>query len=620
MQKNTQKIAIANRGEVAVRIHRACKALGYQTVLLHSEPDVQSTAYRLCDETYCIGPGPSAQSYINIDNVIDGALATGAKALHPGFGFLSENADFAKKCADKGIVFIGPSPESMELFGDKIKAKDFCESVDVPTLKSYRGKKQDLDTLLDEGKKLGYPLLIKASAGGGGRGMRVVHDPKDFKVQLQSAKEEALKAFGSDTVFLEQYLERSKHIEVQIFGNSEGEVFVLGERECSVQRRHQKIIEEALSPSLDKDLRKKVYDYALKLATSAKYKNAGTVEFLFDKDRFYFLEVNTRLQVEHPVTEEIFGVDLVKAQIQTAFLEKISFENLKPKNHSIECRIYAEDLKGLPSIGTLGSVSMKASGVRVEQGFEKGDTISPFYDSMIAKTIYTGETREKCIEKAITHLKSIRLTGVMTNIPLLIKILEHKDFTSSLMDTGFFNDHFSSGIDSPLKNEDVEILTESLLFKTTEDTLFEQQWRFSKNEDTSISDSLETLNTKRATNSKTSENSLFVEEHGGAVWMNLKGYSYTRPSRGVHRLKKKSKLLSQSDGDIVSPMPGQILRLNVKLGDSVEEGQVLCVVEAMKMEHTLKSPFAGTIEKVDCKVGESLSLGDLVIKIKAKKS
>ncbi len=614
MQKNTQKIAIANRGEVAVRIHKACKALGYRTVLLHSEPDVQSTAYRLCDETYCIGAGPSAKSYINIDNVINGAKATGAKALHPGFGFLSENAEFAKKCADKGIIFIGPSPESMELFGDKIKAKDFCESVNVPTLKSYRGKKQDLETLLDEAKKLGYPLLVKASAGGGGRGMRVVNDPKNFKVQLESAKEEALKAFGSDTVFLEQYLERSKHIEVQIFGNSEGEIFILGERECSVQRRHQKIIEEARSPSLNESLRKKVYDYALKLASSAKYKNAGTVEFLFDKDCFYFLEVNTRLQVEHPVTEEIFGIDLVKAQIQTAFLEKISFKNLKAKGHSIECRVYAEDLKGLPSIGTLGSVAMKASGVRVEQGFEKGDTISPFYDSMIAKTIYTDETREKCIEKAITHLKSIHLTGVMTNIPLLIKILEHKDFTSSTMDTGFFNDHFSSGISAPLLSENKKALIESHLFKTSEDNLFEKKWRFYKDEDSSTNDHSEALETTSATNS------LFVEEHGGAVWINLDGFSYTKPSKGVHRLKKKSKNLSQSDGDIVSPMPGQVLRLNVELGESVEEGQVLCVVEAMKMEHSLKSPFSGTIEKIDCKVGESLSLGDLVIKIKAKKS
>ena len=616
MQKKIQKIAIANRGEVAIRIHKACKALGYHTVLLHSEPDVQSTAYRLCDETYCIGPGPSAQSYINIDKVIDGAKATGAKALHPGFGFLSENADFAKKCADEGIIFIGPSPESMKLFGDKIKAKDFCESVDVPTLKSYRGQKQDLDTLLNEAKKLGYPLLVKASAGGGGRGMRVVHEPKDFKTQLESAKEEALKAFGSDTVFLEQYLERSKHIEVQIFGNSEGEVFILGERECSVQRRHQKIIEEALSPSLDENLRSQVYDHALKLAASAKYKNAGTVEFLFDKDSFYFLEVNTRLQVEHPVTEEIFGIDLVQAQIKTAFSEKVFFKDLKPKGHSIECRIYTEDLKGLPSIGTLGSVFIKAPSVRVEQGFEKGDTISPFYDSMIAKTIYTGATREQCIEKAITHLKGIHLTGVMTNIPLLIKILEHKDFTSAVMDTGFFNDHFSSGLEAPLTDEDVESLTENNLFKTPEDPLFEQNWRFSKSKDRSTSESLITYS-ETSVNTK---GSLFVEELGGSVWMNLDGFSYTRPSKGVHRLKKKSKLLSQSDGDIVSPMPGQVLRLNVKAGESVEEGQVLCVVEAMKMEHTLKSPFSGTIEKVDCKVGESLSLGDLVIKIKAKKS
>jgi len=477
MNKENIKIAIANRGEVALRIHRACKSLGYTTVLLHSKPDINSKAYRTCDETFCIGEGPSSESYINIKNVIKGAKATHCTALHPGFGFLSENADFADECEKSGITFIGPKAESMRLFGDKIKAKDFCESLKVPTLKSYRGDDQSLQTLIKEAKTLGYPVLIKAAAGGGGRGMRVVNDEKDFKDSLDSAKTESLKAFGSDQVFLEQYLERSKHIEVQIFGNSDNEVFVLGERECSVQRRHQKIIEEALSPSLTDEQRKEVYNYAFKLTSSAKYKNAGTVEFLFSNNKFYFLEVNTRLQVEHPVTEEIFNVDLVKSQIKTAFGERITFKNLKHSKHSLECRVYAEDLKGFPSIGRIGTIDLQGNGVRVEQGFEANDIISPFYDSMIAKLIYTEETREACITKAINHLKSIKLTGLMTNIPLLIKILEHKDFKTAVMDTAFFEDHFSKGLEAPLSEEDLKnLLKENLIHQGQ--SLFTQSWRF----------------------------------------------------------------------------------------------------------------------------------------------
>jgi 3-methylcrotonyl-CoA carboxylase alpha subunit len=474
--QSSKKIAIANRGEVAVRIHNACKALGHTTVLLHSKPDVDSIAYRLCDETYCIGEGPAPESYINIENVIKGAKASGCDALHPGFGFLSENATFADQCERQGLTFIGPSPESMRLFGDKIKAKDFCESLEVPTLKSYRGSDQSLKRLMTEAKNLSYPVLIKASAGGGGRGMRVVHKEEDFKEALDSAKAEALKAFGSDEVFLEQYLERSKHIEVQIFGDHRGEVFVLGERECSVQRRHQKIVEEALSPSLTPELRSVVYKHALKLASTADYKNAGTVEFLFSNNQFYFLEVNTRLQVEHPVTEEVFGVDLVQAQIKTAFNEDISLK-ASPSGHSIECRIYAEDLKGFPSVGRIGTIDLSGEGVRVEQGFESLDTISPYYDSMIAKTIYTASDRNTCIDKAIKHLKSVKLTGLMTNIPLLLQILDHKEFRAGLMDTGFFADHFSKGLEAPLNEDEVKRLISENLMSSDEEKLFDKNWR-----------------------------------------------------------------------------------------------------------------------------------------------
>jgi len=476
------KIAIANRGEVAVRIARACFELGHESLLLHSEPDTNSTAYRVCDHTASIGPGPSSESYLNIERVVEAAVNNGAHALHPGFGFLSENSDFARACKSAGLIFIGPEPESMDLFGDKISAKDFCEKLKVPTLKSYRKEDQSLEVLISEAKKIGYPVLIKAAAGGGGRGMRAVSSEEDFPSSLESAKNEALKAFGSEKVFLERYLPAAKHIEVQIFGTSD-EVFVLGERECSVQRRHQKIIEEALSPSLSSSQRERVYSYARTLADSSGYKGAGTVEFLFADDEFYFLEVNTRLQVEHPVTEEVFDVDLVQAQIKTALQEPIDWiqSELTPLDHSIECRIYAESPKGFPYIGTLGSVlfgfEVENENIRIESGFETGDTISPFYDSMIAKVICTSASREDAIDELTEFLESTFITGIQTNIPLLIEILNHPHFVDASMQTDFFEKNFKNGLDEPLGEELLDRVAKLSMNQSDDDVLFARGWR-----------------------------------------------------------------------------------------------------------------------------------------------
>lgn len=486
MLTSKTKIAIANRGEVAYRIHRAIKKLGAQSVLLHSDPDKNSVAYRACDETSNIGQGPSLKSYLNIDNVIQGALKAGATAIHPGFGFLSENADFARACGKNGLIFIGPKPESMDLFGNKISAKDFCEKENIPTLRSYRGKDQSIERLKKESNEISYPVLVKAAAGGGGRGMRVVNEESELKSCLESAKNEALKAFGSDQMFLEKYLPASKHIEVQIFGSKSGEVFILGERECSVQRRHQKVIEEALSPSLSEQQRKDVYSYARSLAEKSNYLGAGTVEFLFDGDNFYFLEVNTRLQVEHPVTEEVFGVDLVEAQIKTAFDQDLNWNqnDFTPSNHSIECRIYAEDLVGLPSIGQLGSIlfsfNQNHEGLRIESGFEKGDEITSFYDSMIAKVICTASTRTEAITKMISHLENSIITGIHTNIPLLIKILEHPEFVDGSMNTDFFKKYFEKGLISPWTEDQIDNIAKQCLrgSKTSDLTsVYNNGWR-----------------------------------------------------------------------------------------------------------------------------------------------
>ena len=447
-----KKLAIANRGEVAVRIHMAAQELGIPTVLLHSEADIQSKAYRLCDETVCIGASPVGESYLNINRVIQGALSKGCDAIHPGFGFLSENAEFAQKCLDNGIEFVGPKPQAIDLMGDKISARACAIKAGVPVVPGYDGQDQSDENLLKEAKKIGFPLIIKASGGGGGRGLKISKSEEDFFDQLSSAKRESKSAFGSDKVFLEKYLDHAKHIEFQVFGDASGKVFHLYDRECSVQRRHQKIIEEAISPSLTKEIRQKMADCAVRVAQEVGYKSAGTVEFIYQDHEFYFMEMNTRLQVEHPVTECVTNLDLVKAQLKCAQGESVGWnqEEIKPQGHSIECRLYAEDpyQGGIPSVGLIGScIFPEGPGRRFEVGFEKGDTITSFYDSMIAKVIVWDETREKAIDKMIKTLESTIIFGLQTNIPYLIQILDHPEFRSGEMTTQFISKYFSD----PLK-------------------------------------------------------------------------------------------------------------------------------------------------------------------------
>jgi len=448
-----EKLAIANRGEVAVRILRAAQELGLETVLLHSSADAGSMAARLADQAFCIGGGPSSESYLNIEANVQGALAAGAEALHPGFGFLSENADFAEACIKAGLTFVGPSPACIRLFGDKISAKKHVEKQGGGIIPGYEGEDQSLDRLLKECERIGYPVICKAAAGGGGRGLKVIQNAKQARELIASAQREALSAFGSERVFLEKYLDRAKHIEVQIFGDSTGHVTSLLERECSVQRRHQKIIEEALSPSLDEDMREHVTTMAKKLAQSAGYTSAGTVEFLLQDGRFYFMEMNTRLQVEHPVTEMVLGVDLVKAQLLTAMGLPLKWPTQwHPRGHAIECRIYAEDpyQNGIPSTGRiLGMHWPQGPGRRFEVGIEAGDEVSSFYDSMIAKVIVWDESRVRAIQKMRRTLEDCVVFGVRTNIPLLQSILSHQDFVLGHMTTRFFETNFSKAIPAP---------------------------------------------------------------------------------------------------------------------------------------------------------------------------
>ncbi|MGZ3744344.1 MAG: acetyl-CoA carboxylase biotin carboxylase subunit [Pseudobdellovibrionaceae bacterium] len=457
--KKFKRIAIANRGEVAVRIIKACEEMGIETVLLHSEVDINTRAYRMATKTVCIGPAETAKSYLNISANIEGAQAGGAEAIHPGFGFLSENADFAEACVKAGIVFIGPSAQAIRSLGDKVHCKMLAKKAGLPLVPGYEGEAQEVSRLMAEAENIGFPVIVKAAAGGGGRGMKLITHIKEARELIESAQREALSAFGSAKVFIEKYLDHAKHIEFQIFGDSTGQVIHFFDRECSVQRRHQKIIEEATSPSLTEDLRRKMGEAAVAIAQLGKYKGAGTVEFLLQDEKFYLLEVNTRLQVEHPVTEMVMGVDLVKAQILTAQGEFVfSSQQLRvPHGHSIECRIYAENpyLGGVPSTGKLGKIEWpEGPGRRYEYGFEEGDEITSYYDPMIAKVIVWDENRGRAIQKMIRVLKDSIVFGVYTNIPYLIEILTHPEFVNGTMTTRFIETYFK---DPLLQREHSEV-------------------------------------------------------------------------------------------------------------------------------------------------------------------
>ena len=460
-------MGIANRGEVAVRIIRACQELGVKAVLLHSEADEQTIAYRLADEVICIGGSPIANSYMNMQAVIDGALAGGCDAIHPGFGFLSENAEFAAKCIEHKLIFIGPTPESIALFGDKISAKKLVETTECPVIPGYKGEDQSVERLLKEMDSIGYPVMVKVAGGGGGRGLKVAHTKDEAEAAIESAKREGLNAFGSDQLFLEKYLDDAKHIEVQIFGDCTGKVYHLYERECSIQRRHQKVIEESLG-EIPLEMREQIHKSAVSVAEKAKYLGAGTVEFLVQDGKFYFLEMNTRLQVEHPVSEMLMGVDLVKAQIMVADDQSVIWDqkDLVPHGHAIECRIYAEDpyLGGVPSVGRLGFCRWPyGPGRRFEVGFDEGDTITTNYDSMIAKIIVRDETRTRAISKMKQTLKETIIFGLKTNIPFLLEILNHQEFVEGTMSTQFLNKHFPGAIEKKELSKKEDLIIEAML-------------------------------------------------------------------------------------------------------------------------------------------------------------
>lgn len=444
-----KKILIANRGEIALRVMRSCKKMGIKTVAIYSEADANAPFVKYADEAICVGPSPSNESYLLGDNIIKICKELNVDGIHPGYGFLSENSDFAKKVTNAGITFIGPSPESMEVMGDKLSAKQAVKNYNIPMVPGLDKAIEDIDKAKNHADEIGYPILIKASAGGGGKGMRIVNKKEDFEEQMNLAISEAEKAFGNGAVFIERYVGSPRHIEIQVLADSYGNTVHLFERECSIQRRHQKVIEEAPSIILTPELRNAMGESACKVAKACNYIGAGTVEFLYENGEYFFLEMNTRLQVEHPVTEMITGVDLVEEQIKIARGEKLSFsqKDLKINGHSLEVRVYAEDPKNnfLPDIGKLEIYKIPTGeGVRVDDGFEEGMNIPIYYDPMIAKLITYAPTREEAIRKMTKAIEEYDIVGIETTLEFCKYAINHDAFKSGNFDTHFVKHHFKS--------------------------------------------------------------------------------------------------------------------------------------------------------------------------------
>src|SRR5260221_2591110 len=490
-----RKILVANRGEIALRVMRSAREMGIKTVAVYSEADRSALHVRFADEAVLIGPPPSSESYLRMDRIIAAAKLTASDAIHPGYGFLSENEDFAAKVKEAGLIFIGPSAESIELMGNKLAAKAAVAKFNVPLVPGTAEPITDVSKAKKVAREIGYPILIKASAGGGGKGMRIVEKEMEFEEQMDRAVSEATSAFGDGSVFIEKYVGRPRHIEFQIFGDQHGNVVHLFERECSIQRRHQKVIEEAPSSVLTAELRKEMGEAAVNAAKAANYFNAGTIEFILDdKMNFYFLEMNTRLQVEHPVTEQITGLDLVKLQIQIAEGEKLSFkqEDLKINGHAIEVRVYAEDPANnfLPDIGILKTYKRpQGHGIRVDDGFEQGMAIPFYYDPMIAKMICHDETRERAIEKTIRAIDEYEITGVETTLGFCNFVMHHEAFRSGHFSTKFVEQYFKpellSGQSTPeeemiagaLAAEIVSLSKQPSLSNGTERSPVKSKWR-----------------------------------------------------------------------------------------------------------------------------------------------
>jgi 3-methylcrotonyl-CoA carboxylase alpha subunit len=669
-----KKILIANRGEIAVRIMTTCREMGIHTVAVYSDADHHARHIREADESYPLGPAPATQSYLNIDALIEVAQRSGAEAIHPGYGFLSENATFVEACEQAGIVFIGPPASAIRLMGSKIAAKRLAREVGAPIVPGYNGDQQDDKILLAEAERIGFPLLIKASAGGGGKGMREVQSLAEFPENLAGARREALAAFGDQTVFLEKLIQQPRHVEIQILGDSYGNIIYLGERECSIQRRHQKIVEESPSIALTPALRATMGETAVRIARAAGYVNAGTLEFMLDRDRhFYFLEMNTRLQVEHPVTELATGLDLVRQQISIAAGEPLHLtqEQVHLRGHAIEVRLYAEDVTQnfLPSTGIITDfVAPQGPGIRLDSGIEGSDEITQYYDPMIAKLIVTGEDRLAAIQRLQRALKQTALFGVTTNLPLLLAISEHPAFRAGNTHTSFLPENhlmqipepeilpdevvfaaalsasqheiYTSGVEprqtTPRPSNGLnpwrtlgpwrmigEALTHTYHYHEKSYTVklrpashTSNTWQLQLNEQpyTEISCSFGpgplVLLQHRHTHQR-----VYVQINQASTEVIYAGQSYRLQRQQPPSVEKTAHARGpeQTQKTLTAPMAGTIVKIQTQEGASVEAQQVLMILSAMKMEHAITAPYAGTVQRIRYQEGSVVPGGAILI-------
>ena len=657
-----EKLLIANRGEVAVRVIRACRELGVTSVAIYSEADEDAMHVRLADEAYLVGPAEASESYLNVESVVRVAKECGARAVHPGYGFLSENADFARAVEEAGIVWIGPPAEAMEKVGDKVRAKELAAEADVPTVPGYAGEEdEDEERLQEEAEEIGYPVLVKASAGGGGRGMRPVQRSEDFVEAVRGARREAEASFGAGAVFLERLVERARHVEVQIVADQHGNVMHLYERECSIQRRHQKIIEEAPSPALDEDLRESLGAAAVRLAEAAGYQNAGTVEFLLDGEEFYFLEMNARLQVEHPVSELVTGLDLVHLQLAVAAGVPLPFSqrDVTLRGAAIEARLYAEDpYTGLPSGGMLQAFTTPTGpGIRNDAGVEAGDEVSLNYDPMLGKLIVFGPDRAAAVLRLRRALGDYSVLGVTTNLPLLRRIADEPAFAAGETTTDFLEEH---GLDEPVAEppppREALLLAaagelaatgtsrdgdpfgagpwrlggvarlvyrgadgEERAVETRRETGPGQVWRLVAEGEASIVEVL-SLGEGRI---RARVDGRFLEggfaSNGPGVLISLESSAWRLERTAAPDVEGALAESGASDGaSLTSPMPGTVVKVLVGEGDEVEEGQTLLVLEAMKMEQSVAAPHAGTVRTLPYPEGARVPGGAVLAELEER--
>ena len=647
------KILIANRGEIACRIVRTAKRMGIATVAVYSDADAGTPHVTMADEAVHIGGAASADSYLRADRIIEAAQQTGAEAIHPGFGFLSENADFVNAVEAAGLVFIGPGPKAIAVMGDKIESKALAESAGVSIVPGTPGAVEDVDTALAAAKKIGYPVMVKASAGGGGKGMRVIESADELADGMRAAMSEAQTAFGDSRVFIEKFVVQPRHIEIQLLADQHGNVVYVGERECSIQRRHQKVIEEAPSPFISPETRAAMGSQAVDLAKAVDYRSAGTVEFIVGADQdFYFLEMNTRLQVEHPVTEMVYGLDLVEQMIRVAADEKLSItqDDIVADGWAIEARVYAEDpARGfLPSIGQLTRYREPAGdSVRVDSGVEEGGEISMYYDPMIAKLVAHAPTRDAAMDRLHLALDHYEIDGIASNRQFLSAVLENKAFRSGNLTTGFIAEEFDGDFvavpPEAAQSARLTALGTAIVALRQDERHFGQDGRDFVVIDQAgtrthvVVAGLSNIQAELVVDGKTVViNGLIrgpvhlfdgtINEEPVAVQVRQHGHliSLTRgssrlalsvlPARYAAMLDHMPAAAEGAGADeIAAPMPGQITKLLVEIGDEVQAGQDVAIIEAMKMENVLSSEARGSVKSIEVKIGDNLNVDDIIM-------